>query len=71
MSLLKRLEKEKGNKIFIGAGEVKTQTIKEQDPYQAFKAKIHEEIIEQVDNIVPSEEMSSQIEGLQIGRAHV
>lgn len=64
MSLLKRLEKEKGNKILIGAGEAKTQTVKEQDPYETFKAKIHEEIIEQVDNIVPSEEMSSQIEGL-------
>lgn len=64
MSLLKRLEKEKGSKIIIGGFEAKAHSIKEQDPYQEFKAKIHEEIIEQVDNIIPSEEMGTQIEGL-------
>jgi pilus assembly protein CpaF len=64
VSLLKRLEKEKGNKIIIGAGEVKIQTDKNQDPHGQFKAKVHEEIIEEVDNIVSGEEMSSKVEEL-------
>ncbi|MDX9870872.1 MAG: CpaF family protein [Clostridia bacterium] len=64
MSLLQRLEKEKGNKIIIGAGETKAQISKDQDPYEQFKAKVHEEIIEKIDNIMPLEEMSAQIEEL-------
>jgi len=64
VSLLKRLEKEKGNKIIIGAGEVKSQTDKNQDPHEQFKAKVHEEIIGEVDNITSGVEMGSKVEEL-------
>lgn len=73
MSLLKRLEKERGTKIVIVNGEANAPVDKTQDPYQEFKAKVQKEVIEQVDSdfnerkdkagyLMPAEEL-----GLRVG----
>ncbi|QNB48409.1 CpaF family protein [Thermanaerosceptrum fracticalcis] len=49
MSLLQRLEKEKGTKIGSGAVENKFQALKTADPYRDLKVKVHKEVIELMD----------------------
>jgi len=78
VSLLKRLEKERGTKIIIGASETKLQVAKTQDPHQEFKEKVHQEVIDQIDSefkekkdkssyIISPDELSVKVEQLVNG----
>ncbi len=75
MSLLQRLEKEKGIKIGPGTAENKPQALKTGDPYQELKSKVHKEVIEVMDTellaqkdlsspFLPPEELSLKVEEL-------
>ncbi|MBZ4654248.1 MAG: type secretion system protein [Peptococcaceae bacterium] len=75
MSLLQRLEKEKGMKLAPGTGESKHQPLKTGDPYLALKVKVHKEVIELMDaelleqkdqsaHLLPPEELSIKVEEL-------
>lgn len=78
MSLLQRLEKEKGGKIMVGAEQARLRMAGTPDPYREFKVKVHQEVIEQVDNefkekkdkssyLIPPEELSLKVEELVNG----
>lgn len=69
MSLLKRLEKEKG----LLPANVPAQPVRAGDPFQELKVKIHQEVIEQMDNelkekkgkaraILSQEELAAKVE---------
>jgi pilus assembly protein CpaF len=75
MSLLKRLEREKGTKISLPIGEKRTLQLATADPYLDLKTMVHKEVIETMDAeikeekdhsnyLVTTEEMSEKVEEL-------
>lgn len=73
MSLLKRLETAKGIKLSPGNSESKSVTLQQLDPYRELKTKVHNEVIENMDEefkekknqpnqFLSSEEMSFKVE---------
>lgn len=75
MSLLKRLEKEKGTTITAPVGEKRTLQLTTTDPYVELKAMVHKEVIEAMDAevkekkdhsnyLVTTEEMAEKVEEL-------
>ena len=78
MSLLKRLEKEKCEKILGGGEQARLRMAATPDPYQDFKVKVHQEVIEQIDSdfkekkdkssyLIPQEELGHKVEQLVNG----